>query len=370
MEIPDELLHAFEAVGGAGVVAFVGSGPSCDAGIPDWPNLIRRVAVELALDEEITPYLATGRLLEAAEFLSRERSEGEIQQRIASEVRRFTTPGELHERIASAPFSAIVTTNYDLLLSKADRQRKFGDPLTPRTVNVRDHLNRAFMLHLHGHINEPDSIVLSRNGYDQIVAPERAPARQFLFSLFGNYSVLFIGYGFRDLDVDAILRDGEQLGALGHTTLFALVPSKRPQVDRVMQQNFKVRQINAIRVADDGDHGKSAAVSWLADLSRCVEKIATAHRNSARSQRSPELIAKIELLLRQDCWQRIPAAITQLRDRPDMDNLRRKGLTGAELPLLLDELSLEELRQVLVSINSERRNFILEDILSCIPPEG
>jgi hypothetical protein len=371
MEIPDDLIRAFKPAGGHGVVAFVGSGPSSDAGVPGWSELIRRVAVELALDSEIVPYLESARFLEAAEFLSRQRSEEEVQQRIAQEVRRIDQPGVLHDLIVRAPFSGIVTTNYDLLLTTADKQRRFDPPVTYRSVSVRDHFRRPFIFHMHGHINEPKSIVLTRTGYDEIVAPQGIAARQFLFNVLGGYSVLFIGFGFRDLNVDTILREGERIGALGHTTVFGLVPSTA-SVDRVFDQNLRTRRINPIYLDDGGDYAKHALCEWLAELSRSVEKIARGHRLSVRATKPAGLLAKIEELFLANEWQSlVSSAMAQLTERPDLKNWARKGFGGDhDVKRLFEEVSVDELRQMLVMVNRDRRSPVIEDALSCFPPEA
>ncbi len=366
MLIPDDLIHAFKGAGGRGVVAFIGSGPSCDAGLPSWSELIRRVAVDLSLAGAVAPYLASGQFLEAAQFLSRSRSEDEVQQRVAKELRRFDRPGGLHELIVRAPFSGIVTTNYDLLLTSADRNNQFDPPVTFRNVSVRDHFHRRFLLHMHGHVNEPETIVLTRKGYDQIVAPTAAPARQFLANVLGLYSVLFIGFGFRDLNVDAVLRDGEELRTLGYTSVFGLVPSA-PNFDPVFDENLRTRRVNPIYVQDASDHGTAALGEWLKDLTRSVERISLARRFSARAAKPASLLNKIQTVLAMDEWRPLVAkAMADLRDRPDLQNYDR---IGQDIQRLFDEVSSEELRQILTRVNAQMRHSLIEDALSCFPPE-
>ena len=369
MEIPEELISAFAPAGGKGVIAFVGSGPSCDAGVPGWANLIRRVAVDLGLDAEIESSLSSGRFLEAAQFLSRERSEQEVQRRVAMEVQRVTQPGRLHEVISNSPFSAVITSNYDLLLSRAAPPGKFDSPVTYRTVTVRDHFHRRFVLHLHGNVNEPETIVLTRNGYDQIVAPQAVAARQFLFSVLGGYVILFIGFGFRDDNIDAILRDAGQMEAVGYTTLFGLVPTAGP-IDRVREQNLRTRRINPIYLHDAGDYGKKAICDWLADLTRSVEKIAAARLQPARAAKPVSLFATLDDLFVTDEWRPILVrALAQLPDRPDLENLVRKGLGHDEVRTLWDRVSADELRRMLIATNQERQSAVIENVLSCLPPD-
>src|SRR5947209_2087608 len=119
--IPIDLLEAFDPNSKQGVVAFVGSGPSCDAGLPSWPELLRRVAAEIELDGEIEHYLNKGEFLKIATFLSNQRSERDIQERVAKQIERASRePSSIHKLIVSLPFAGIITTNYDLLLTVAD----------------------------------------------------------------------------------------------------------------------------------------------------------------------------------------------------------------------------------------------------------
>jgi len=370
MTVPDALIRAFQPAGGPGVVAFVGSGPSCDAGLPSWSELIRRVAAELSLESDIAPYLASHQFLEAAQFLSQVRSEDEVQQRVARELRQFSKPGRLHELIVRAPFSGIVTTNYDLLLNAADQDGRFDPPVTYRNVSVRDHFHRRFIVHLHGHVNEPATIVLTRTGYDQIVAPTAAPARQFLASVLSAYTVLFIGFGFRDLNVDAILREGEELRTLRYTSVFGLVPATST-VDRVFDENLRTRRINPIYLEDAGDHATGALRKWLGDLTRSVERISHAHRFAVRTVKPARLLDKIEAVLIKDEWrQLVGKMLTELSDRPDLENWGHRFNTDHDVTQLFDEISADELRHILRKINAEKRHSVFEDALSCLPPEN
>src|SRR5260370_17596170 len=108
---PIDLLEAFDRHEGQGVVAFVGSGPSCHAGLPNWPDLLRRVAVEVGLEQEIEKYLDRGEFLKVAEFLARQRSERNIQERVAKQIERSEQgPSSIHKLIVNLPFACIVTT--------------------------------------------------------------------------------------------------------------------------------------------------------------------------------------------------------------------------------------------------------------------
>jgi len=366
MLIPDGLIRAFEPVGGRGVVAFVGSGPSCDAGLPSWSQLIRRVATDLSLESDVAPYLDSGELLEAAQFLSRARTEDEIRHRVASELRRFDRPGGLHELIVRVPFSGIVTTNYDLLLSLADRDNRFDPPVTYRNVSVSDHLHRRFLFHMHGHVNEPETIVLTRTGYDEIVSPAAGPARQFVASILGAYSVLFIGFGFRDLNVDVVLREGKELRTLGYTTVFGVVPSP-PTIDRVFEAKLRTQRVNPIYIEDASDHGTAALRQWLENLIRSLGRMSVAYRSPARVTKPAPLLERIAAVLEMDEWRPVFwKAIAEIPDRPDLQNWQRTS--EGDMTKLFDQISANELREILIRVNAEKRHPTIEDALSRFPP--
>jgi hypothetical protein len=366
MLIPDDLIRAFEPVGGRGVVAFVGSGPSCAAGLPSWSELIRRVAGDLSLESDVAPYLASRDLLEAAQFLSRARSEDEVRHRVAKELRRFDRPGRLHDLIVGLPFSGIITTNYDLLLTLADRDNRFDPPVTYRSVSVSDHFHRRFLFHMHGHVNEPETIILTRNGYDEIVAPTSAPARQFLANVLGVYSLLFIGFGFRDLNVDAVLREGRERKTLGYTTVFGLVPSPAT-VDNVFDAKLRTERINPIYLEEASDHGAASLHRWLDNLTRSLGRMSFARRFPARSTKPSPLLEKIAKVLKMDEWRPLVwRVIGDIPDRPDLQTLQRTS--DGDVAKLFDEVSADELREILRRVNAEKRHATIEDALSRFPP--
>jgi hypothetical protein len=368
MNLPAELLDAFDAEGGQGVVAFVGSGPSCDAGLPNWANLLEHVAMDVGLYEEVKPHIRSGRLIEVAQFLSMERSERAIQERVANEIKRASAgPGRLHRLIVGLPFDGIITTNYDLLLIEADAARRFQIPITYKTSGLSEHIHQRFVLHLHGHINDTETIILSRQSYDHILL-DNDRVRHFVNAVFQTRRVLFIGFGFIDPNVDTILRDLSHLKVIGASSVFALVPCGKT-VDRVVDASLRYRSINPIYVRDRGDHGTGELCEWLGHLAGTLHRIAEPKANSARKLRSDDVTNQIGDLLVSDEW--LPLfgeAVLMLRDRPDLTRLTRPGLRRQDVDRIFARLSLDEMRSILVFVCNKRRHAVLEDALSCFPP--
>lgn len=365
---PIDLLEAFDRLGGSGVVAFVGSGPSCDAGLPSWPDLLRRVAVEVGLEQEVEKYLNRREFLKVAEFLASQRSERDIQERVAKQIERGGQgPTAIHKLIVNLPFAGIITTNYDLLLTRADTAQNFKSPMTYLNSGLRSKLNERFILHLHGHVGDPQSIIITRQGYDYIQLKEER-IRQFLAGVFQLRSVLFIGFGFADDHIDDLLRDLKDTDAMGESSVFGLIASPL-STDRVLDANLHVRSINPIHIGDSGDYGIGELRLWLENLQAALTQIDSSQRQSVTTLKPKYLMDRIESLFASDDWlPLLSEALSTLPNRPDLQHLIRLKLRTTDIKQILDRIGIEEMRTVLVSINKARRDPVIEDALTCFPP--
>jgi hypothetical protein len=367
MDPPSDLIDAFDPKTGKGLVAFVGSGPSCNAGVPSWSALLLQIAAEVNLEREVESYLSRGEFLQVAQFLADERSEAEIRERVARRIRQAAkSPSPIHELLVRIPFSGIITTNYDLLLTDADRTRRFNLPVTHESTGLREQLQAHFLLHLHGHVNEPGSIILTRRGYDHVqIANDRV--RRFLSTVFQNFAVLFIGFGFGDPHVDDLLREFKDLEVMAESTVFAIVPSPFPP-DRVRDRNLKYRHVNPIYIPDNNDHGVAGMIDWLEEFEKSLERISDSHLNCVRSLR-PDLEAQLFTLLEADEFlSHLPSILSLLPNRPDLRNLARIGINASSIGDLFCKLGLSELRSILIELHKVKPDPVLEDALSCLPP--
>lgn len=363
-----DLLEAFDRYRGPGVVAFVGSGPSCDAGLPSWPELLRRVAVEVGLESEVEDKLSKGEFQKVAQFLARERSEKDIQERVAKQIERSEgEPSLLHRLIVNLPFTGIITTNYDLLLTKADIARNFKPAITHLNSSLRAKLRERFILHLHGHVGDPETIVITRQGYDYIEL-KGDKIHPFLAGVFQTRVVLFIGFGFADEHIDDVLRDLKDKGVLGESTVFALIPSPST-TDRVLHESLRVRSINPIYITDTGDYGIRELQIWLERLQRSLTLINSSQTESVAILKPEYLVNRIERLFASDQWLPLLAqALTTLPNRPDLQHFVRLKLRATDVRKILERVGLEEMRVILVSINKVKRDPVIEDALTCFPP--
>lgn len=368
--LPRTLFEAFDPAEGQGVVCFVGSGPSIHAGLPSWPDLLRVIARDIDVESEIVPALDAGRYLEVAQFFVSIKGEKSIQGHVAEIIRQASkTPGELHRLIASVPFNGIITTNYDLLLSDADLKRFFERPITQQNSGLTSHLRRKFMLHLHGHIDDPSSIVLTKSSYDQFALGLSSGAIQFIRTVFHTRTVLFVGFGFRDHNIDSILRDLQALDVTTGWNIYAIIPVYNPEdPEKVLDAALRHRNVHPIYIEAGNDHGVFALVQWIDAFRKIVERFIRARSNPV--SKTPQAVALSSLahvLDREGYGEALQSVLGKFEGRPDLiyiSELRRE----VALSDLLERLDSSEMRTLLINVNKIRRHPLIEDVLACFPP--
>jgi hypothetical protein len=114
-----------------------------------------------------------------------------------------------HEHITRIPFRAYLTTNYDMLIeaafSKVTRRplaRFYERSIDSILEEYRE--GRAFILKLHGDVDDGSSIILGDRGYERLLN-SHTNYRGCLQTLFSMSSILFVGFGGADPDLDGLL---------------------------------------------------------------------------------------------------------------------------------------------------------------------
>lgn len=195
---------------------FVGAGLSGGAGIVDWKGLLQEFADDLKLDLEIETDLT----LVAQYHLNRElgRSRIRLHKKLVAEFGKKVSPSRAHAALAKLPIDVIWTSNYDSLVE--DSLRAAGK--MPRIKNSSSTLielgqrGDCTIYKLHGDLNDPETIVLTRDDYRDYV--RKFPGfRDRLRSDLSERTFLFLGFSFTDPHLDLILNelrlafgDGEQ----------------------------------------------------------------------------------------------------------------------------------------------------------------
>jgi hypothetical protein len=119
---------------------------------------------------------------------------------------------ELHDSLLDLDPNIIVTTNYDRLVERASRSGFNVHPYSSRTVGSDLRLGSPLLLKIHGSVDSPQDMILTRTDFAKI-RREGKHALDALQALFFTRTTLFVGYGFADPDLHLLLENA--VGPIG-----------------------------------------------------------------------------------------------------------------------------------------------------------
>jgi PAS domain S-box-containing protein len=238
-------------------IAVVGSGLSVAAGLPSWKKLLEMMVAEceehfpeFSDAKELRKMLAQDHYLDVA---------GECSKRLGKALyrdfmqRTFRAgghrPTRQHWPLLQLPFSAILTTNYDNLIEQAFLQlnRRSAPPPVYTQKSLAELARVAgekqfFILKLHGHMDDIDTVVLTQADYQEIIYKNVA-YRTALSALMLTKTLVFIGYSLRDPDLNFIL--DEQVSIYQHFNRrhFAFVADPGTILSRSFAERFNIEII-------------------------------------------------------------------------------------------------------------------------------
>eukprot|EP00211_Chloroparvula_japonica_P003789 CAMPEP_0119126692 /NCGR_PEP_ID=MMETSP1310-20130426/5516_1 /TAXON_ID=464262 /ORGANISM="Genus nov. species nov., Strain RCC2339" /LENGTH=776 /DNA_ID=CAMNT_0007116863 /DNA_START=162 /DNA_END=2492 /DNA_ORIENTATION=+ len=182
------------------LVLFLGAGISVGAGLPMWGQLLKKLGkVGGMTDEELNDLMKVNFLDQARIVESRLGGPDKLQQQVANHL-RVPCFSISHSLLACLPVKAIVTTNYDDLFEKAT-QLPTGFREQARSLSVLPYETRTrkdrWLLKMHGCVNHPSDIVLTRSDYIRY-ADRRAALSGIVQSLLITKHMLFVGFSLND----------------------------------------------------------------------------------------------------------------------------------------------------------------------------
>jgi hypothetical protein len=191
---------------------FMGAGIGVGAGLPGWQDLLEKLADKAHLEGSLRKSLMAPHraALDQASFLeNRFGGLAELQQKVVEVIREGGEGYSLtHALLAALPVKEAITTNYDRLFEAAwewaaaerspARHGRFHIPPVTSIIpyNPRPDSSR-WLLKLHGCVNRPDSIVLTREGYIRY-NHQYAALEGILQAALLTRHMLFIGFSLRD----------------------------------------------------------------------------------------------------------------------------------------------------------------------------
>lgn len=249
-KLPVDLI---EAVCRNTCVAFVGAGLSVGAGMPTWKKLTELMINDgeirglISDGDDIRKELENNRIIEVNELVRNQLGPHNYYRLLRNVFAISAEPTKNHELIVDIPFRGIITTNYDKILEtsytlkwrRPPRVMTWTDPSSLGTV-LYD--NQFFIFKLHGDIDYPESIILTRRDYDSTMY--RSPhIRLFLQAIFLTNALLFVGYSINDPDFQMALAEITLLFEGTAPQSFALLPQSESLFSKIYSDRMNIQVI-------------------------------------------------------------------------------------------------------------------------------
>lgn len=195
--------------GSGDLVLFLGAGVSVGAGLPGWNDLLCQLA---GPDQErLSAGFKKMNVMDQATLVARwmevkTSGSASVGQRIADMLKPRKHVSLVHQLAAALPVTETVTTNYDTLFERASRAVAGEISVLP---HAPEREARRWILKLHGCVEKPEDIVLTREHYLRY-EQQRAALAGIVQALLITKHMLFIGFSLRDDNfhrvIDAVRR--------------------------------------------------------------------------------------------------------------------------------------------------------------------
>ena len=219
------MLHSglIKAIHSGKCVALVGSGPSCEAGLPSWDQLVSSI-LQARLDR------FSDEQREAVERMRSQREyaralgaiEGCIGRSELLSAARLELAGAvikdspIYRTLAKWPFAFYMTTNYDSILQRHLNDAGLYFPFASNDDGVLraiDAGTKDIIVQLHGNLMGSRTVITQAD-YDNVMdSPAWRVYREKLSAILSMFHVVIVGHGLRDPDVELILKTAKDLSS-------------------------------------------------------------------------------------------------------------------------------------------------------------
>lgn len=195
------------------VALFVGAGLSCSTGLPSGSILSKEICKQLPknLQQELVNEQSNLPKISSA-YVNHKGNNREKLIKFIQQYFELHYPEDARKTpIAILPrvphFKTIISTNYDDLVEQC-----YGDECIVVASNddvpsVGARRNKTVLVKIHGDFNNPSSIVLTEEDYNDLYLAGKmdTPIWSLVKNELATKSILFLGYGYNDGNIDAIL---------------------------------------------------------------------------------------------------------------------------------------------------------------------
>lgn len=186
------------------LVVFMGAGVGRSAGLPNWTGLLEQLAASAHLPDDLKESVLRLPAEDAAQVIGQALSSKGLQESIVELLSQQTQYGMGHSLLASMRLPEAVTTNYDRLYESACERPHNGElRVLPReglsASNMGSSERPSWVLKLHGDVNKPETIILTRSQYISFDA-DSSPMASVVQAAMVTRHMMFVGYSVSDLN--------------------------------------------------------------------------------------------------------------------------------------------------------------------------
>mgnify|MGYP006296591005 CR=1 FL=1 len=194
------------------IIPFLGAGMSRPCGALDWKGIITELKKELKT--KTTDFLLIGQEYED-KFGRNKMIERLVELCSLKNINSESL--EIHMKILAMNPPILYTTNYDNAIEEASKllHRNYKKVVGLHDIVESKHGENQ-IIKFHGDFNENKSIVFTRNDYDKRLEIDKHPLDILFRSHILGKSVLFLGYGFGDENIDYIFKKHNELYGTGN----------------------------------------------------------------------------------------------------------------------------------------------------------
>jgi hypothetical protein len=196
-ELPGVLRDEVERIAGHAargrLVLFVGGGVGRGAGLPLWDEMLDVLAQQARMTADERRALGELDPIDRARIIGK-RLDVELGDAVAQLLGRTRHHSISHALLAALPVSEVVTTNYDCLFEQASAGAGIPVRVLPGEPAGAE---GRWLLKMHGSIDRPREIVLTREDYLRY-EQRRAALAGIVQALLMTRHMLFVGFALRD----------------------------------------------------------------------------------------------------------------------------------------------------------------------------
>ena len=242
------------------VVAFVGAGLSMGAGLPSWIDLIRPLAETACTPLPPNQYITSDHLLDAAQYYENEYGRHALISHLQEQLdTTHVQSSPNHRLLTRLPVQAIFTTNYDDLIEQALRiESKSFNKIVRDTELPFWSKDKIQVVKLNGDLQQPDTIVITRNDYNTYFVKHPLLVNQLQAHLVAA-TFLFLGYSLTDPDFNLVFDQiAYQVGA--HQRMSYAVMFDEPEVKLA---DLRRRRLYVFNLCSEGRDKSALLREWL-----------------------------------------------------------------------------------------------------------